>query len=308
MKTVDVLLATFNGEKFLEQQLASLASQTNRNFRLLFRDDGSKDSTIDIIKTFLKKDLFSAELLADDNATGAAKLNFQHLMMHSDADYIAFCDQDDIWHPEKIEKLVSHITECEKREGNSTPLYVYSDAKVIHSNGNLISSSYWNYKCLNPRYSCLLNRSLICPYMLGCTSIINRALLRKSLPLPESVTGHDWWCQLVAAAIGKVEALPEPLISYRIHGGNSSTPTEVRTTAYMKSSGKIHKVRHGLKRRFEQAAPLLELEGISDESRQIVSRFVEIQDLNFLRRRLRLIQGKYLYPDAIRNLATLLAM
>ena len=111
--TVDILLATYNGEQFLKEQLESIFNQTNNNFKLIIRDDGSTDGTGRILKEYKSKYPDKINLIIDSEATGSAKMNFSKLMEASSAEYIFFCDHDDIWLPNKIQIMLTEIQKIE---------------------------------------------------------------------------------------------------------------------------------------------------------------------------------------------------
>ncbi|EEY35290.1 glycosyltransferase, partial [Pseudoleptotrichia goodfellowii] len=112
MEKIDILLATYNGEKYLEEQLYSILNQSYPNINLLIRDDGSKDKTVDIIKKYAQKDE-RIKFIEDDLGNLGFLKNFEKLLEHSEENYIMFSDQDDIWNPDKIEKSYKKIRETE---------------------------------------------------------------------------------------------------------------------------------------------------------------------------------------------------
>ena len=114
-KKIYILLATYNGEKYLKEQLDSLFEQTNQHWTLWIHDDNSKDNTVNIIKKYKSKYPDQIEFLDDDISTGGAKENFTYLLdnINDDYDYIMFCDQDDVWLEDKIEITLKKMLEIE---------------------------------------------------------------------------------------------------------------------------------------------------------------------------------------------------
>ena len=118
---MEVLLATYNGARFLREQLDSIFAQDYENLRILARDDGSRDETPQILSEYAQRFPSRFRLLPTDTATGSAKTNFLKLMQASDADYVCFCDQDDVWLPEKVSTTQRAMSGLEERWGRDTP-------------------------------------------------------------------------------------------------------------------------------------------------------------------------------------------
>src|SRR4051812_37526344 len=127
---VQILLATYNGEKFIRRQLDSLFNQTFADFTIVVRDDGSTDNTVPIIHEYIERAGGKIKMVADKKKNVGATQNFGILLEHANADYIFFCDQDDVWIPDKMERELQAIRMLEK-ESTFTPCIVFSDMKVI---------------------------------------------------------------------------------------------------------------------------------------------------------------------------------
>lgn len=216
--TVQILLATYNGERFLREQLNSLFSQTFLNFSILIRDDGSTDKTIQIIEAYQQKYLGKIELLKDYNQNVGATQNFGILLQHATADYVFFCDQDDIWVENKIEISLKKLQEMEL-ENSDVPCMIYSDMQSIDETGTITSTSVWKQLHLQPKYF-TLNRLLVQNIPHGCTMGINKAMRKLATPLPSEIILHDHWIALLAAVCGKHYAFTTPLVHLRNHTQN----------------------------------------------------------------------------------------
>lgn len=215
MEKVDILLATYNGEKYLKEQLDSILNQTYSNFRLLISDDCSSDNTRKILEEYKDKDNRIVIYFQDENL-GVIK-NFEFLLKQVKSAYYMFSDQDDIWKNEKIEKSVKKLEET-----NSN--LVYSDLEVVDENLNVIYESYWKLKGIyrkikkyNNFESLYLNN-----FVTGCTMISKKELINKVLPLPSSskYVLHDYWISLIISQDGKISYIEEPLMKYRQHKNN----------------------------------------------------------------------------------------
>lgn len=219
---VDLLLATYNGSRYLEDQLNSILAQTHQNFRLLVSDDGSSDETLLILEKF--KDKFSGRLIVLPNLApgGGVVRNFEKLMLASLSDgianWIAFCDQDDFWRPEKIEVSLAEIRRIEGNDGDRVPCLVHSDLVVVDEKLMVICPSFAKYQLFNPR-ECSSLTLLSVNQVTGCAMMVNRTLLKMALPLPDQAIMHDWWCALISGG-GRRSFIDTPLIFYRQHGAN----------------------------------------------------------------------------------------
>jgi glycosyltransferase involved in cell wall biosynthesis len=219
---VDILLATYNGAAYLAPQLDSLLAQTHGAFRLLVSDDGSSDDTVAILRRYESAFDGRMVLLPTDVPSGGVMGNFGRLMQASAQDgraaYIAFCDQDDVWQPEKTLRLLSAVQALEAAHGASAPCLAHSDLVVVDRDLQVLSSSFAAYQRIEPADITPLTL-LSVNQVTGCATLINRALLQLALPLPQAAVMHDWWLALVAGS-GARRYLPEPLMLYRQHGRN----------------------------------------------------------------------------------------
>lgn len=214
---ITVLLATYNGEKFLSEQLDSLLGQKFQDFKILIRDDGSTDSTVDIIEEYAKKYPEKITVIKG-TATGSACRNFFRLIEAASDDYVVFCDQDDVWLPEKIEKTYLKMKELEA-ENKGLPLLVHSDLSVVDEKLNVLSHSFFSFQAISPERD-KFNNLLMQNNVTGCTVMINREMLLLAKEAPTECVMHDWWLGLLASAFGKSAYISEPLMLYRQHGKN----------------------------------------------------------------------------------------
>jgi glycosyltransferase involved in cell wall biosynthesis len=305
----DVILAVWNGARYLPAMLDSLLSQTTRDFNILARDDGSRDGSLEILETY--KPRFDGRLrVIAGEPSGSATANFAILMRETKADYVLFADQDDVWKPEKVELSLRSLKEAEAKYGRSTPIYCATDITVVNEDLQVISASYWKWKRLRPSMMSSLSQSLICVPIQGMASGINRALLDLANPVAEKAISHDWWTQLIAAAMGKVICDPTSTALYRVHGGNASIPKQVGVVPYLKLGLDASFLRRGLGRRIEQANALADALGgrMPPDQMKIIRRFTKLQSQGFVQRRWTLVSGNYLYHDLLRSVATFVLM
>ena len=229
---VDILMATYDGERFVGEQIESIQRQTYGNWHLLVSDDCSTDATLDVVRRYAASDN-RIRIVSEGVKHGGAKENFFALMRHSDAPYCMFCDQDDVWLPEKIEKSLAEMRRLEAGPPADIPLLVFCDMKVVDESLNVIHESFEHYQNLSPERAALpqvLAQSLGA----GCGFLMNHALIDKARCCYDldSVDMHDWWVSLVAAAFGCISFVGEPLSLYRQHGGNDVGARKFALTAW----------------------------------------------------------------------------
>ena len=219
---VQILMAVFDGAQYIQAQIDSLLSQTYTDWELFISDDNSCDSSLSIIRDYCKKDS-RIRLVLDDVHAGSAKQNFMNLLSVADADYVMFCDQDDIWDSNKIE-LTLHNMKCEEAARPSgLPILLSTDLRVVDQDLNLIASSFLKMTGLKfdkTDFGYFMSSCLVT----GCTMMINRPLLllaQNAEPNIDAILMHDWWLSLIASAYGHVSYINKQTISYRQHAHNS---------------------------------------------------------------------------------------
>lgn len=218
---IDVLLATYNGEAYLPDLLESLEQQAYADWQLIVRDDGSTDGTLSIIEEWAKEHPGKVRVLRDGRSRLGPSASFGALMEASEAPYFMFCDQDDVWLPEKMTVLLNAVCDAEKRRGTHAPVLAHSDLILVDENRRPLGASFWRQQGTLPssRHS---HRGLILQnWVTGCALMGNGALRRHAFPIPQEAVMHDWWVAMVAAFAGELVELSTPTVLYRQHGGNS---------------------------------------------------------------------------------------
>ena len=207
-RVVDIVMATYNGSRYLPGQLASLQRQSYPHWRLLVHDDGSSDGTVELLRQWQRQD--SRIRLLEDGITGLGPAqNFLHLLSHSTAPFTLCCDQDDIWLPRKTEKLLAAV------RSESVPAMAYSNA-WFYVDGQPTDRPAIHIHPGNGLRSALFMNGGV----LGCTMIINRALREIILPGPPAVAMHDHLITMAAICTGHIRYVDEPLLYYRQHPRN----------------------------------------------------------------------------------------
>ena len=233
---VEILMATYNGSKYLSEQLDSIVKQSYTNWHLTISDDKSNDDTIDIIDTYISK--FPNKIRRIDSGIhfGNARDHFFWLMKQCDSDYVMLSDQDDVWLDNKIELSINELLRLEKQYGKGTPILVFTDQKVVDEELNVISVSLIKYQNVNPNnisYKSLLFSNCVT----GASTIFNKALLKevKRNINTKNIIMHDWWLAIAASKIGIVSYMNKQLNLYRQHSDNSVGAKDVESMNYILS-------------------------------------------------------------------------
>ncbi|HGK5902018.1 TPA: glycosyltransferase family 2 protein [Streptococcus agalactiae] len=210
---VNILMATYNGEKFLAQQIESIQKQTFKEWNLLIRDDGSSDKTCDIIRNFTAKDSRIRFINENEHHNLGVIKSFFTLVNYEVADFYFFSDQDDVWLPEKL----SVSLEAAKHKASDVPLLVYTDLKVVNQELNILQDSM--IRAQSHHANTTLLPELTDNTVTGGTMMINHALAEKWFT-PNDILMHDWFLALLAASLGEIIYLDLPTQLYRQHDNN----------------------------------------------------------------------------------------
>ncbi len=216
---VSILLSTFNGEAYIREQLDSLLNQTYDNLKIFIRDDGSTDSTVEILEQYSSLD--ERIVIYDNNQIrmGPCK-SFMWLLERVNDQYYMFCDQDDIWFPNKIQLSIDAL-KCIEYKSPNAPIVVHTDLIVTDENLNIISNSYWIHEGLavpkmGAKYLPFVN------YITGCTMLFNNCARDAAIYAYDNALMHDFWLAIcIHASGGEIVSLPVPTIYYRQHGKNT---------------------------------------------------------------------------------------
>ncbi|WP_455621466.1 glycosyltransferase family 2 protein [Parabacteroides sp.] len=292
MKKIVVLLSTYNGERFLCAQLDSLMAQEGVVLRVLARDDGSLDGTREILADYEERYPGVLEVIEGENVGFA--MSFTRLLQRAveryvDADYFAFCDQDDVWMPDKLKAAVDRLI----GEDQSLPLAYCSNTTLVDVNLRVIRQAW------NPREVVLTKeRALIQSFATGCTMVFNRVAAETYVThLPEVIKVHDFLMYQLCMFLGKVVWDEKSHILYRQHGNNQIGKKDFMGRMRKRMEG--HYKEHVLElqnRRFLVAyKDLLSVEDVG-----LISRLVFYRK-NWLSRLLLLFDGKIKYTQLESN-------
>lgn len=219
MAKICIVLATYNGEKYLSQMLSSLVAQKRKADLIIAVDDGSKDSSVEILKQFQDQLPLKIHVSPQNQGHRAAfekSLEFARQQLTPE-DLIALADQDDVWLPQKLELLEKEI---EKPSQGKLPDLVFGDAQVIDSEGNITYTSWRGFAHIDT--ACSMKRQIAgINNVTGCLCLFRANLLQDILPIPAGVTVHDRWIAMLAERRGGIVPIDNPVIQYRIHENNA---------------------------------------------------------------------------------------
>jgi glycosyltransferase involved in cell wall biosynthesis len=214
-----VLLSAYNGSRYIVQQIDSIRDQSYKDWQLIVRDDGSTDSTRQLVTSIAAGD--SRITLLDDQRNVGPWRSFGILLEKAaelNAASVFLCDQDDVWLPDKMAMQLARLASISSRSPG-VPVLVHTDLTVVDEELRTINESWHRYQRMSYFAQDPLRTLLIHNAVVGCTIALNRELLSCALPVPDGVY-HDWWLALCAAAFGVIEMLEQRTVLYRQHSAN----------------------------------------------------------------------------------------
>lgn len=277
--SIDIILGTYNGAVYLDEQIESLLAQKEQNWRLLIRDDGSTDDTVDIIQSYVEQypDKISHVDMGGPNLGVVG--NFARLLEESTADYVMFCDQDDRWYPDKITLTLKALSDMEIQYGTDIPLLVHTDARLVDESMQPTHASFHDALSHEPARTCLAYE-LIQNTAHGCTIMMNRALVQLALPVPKEARMHDMWVHLLTQSSGYADYLDVATLDYRQHGKNviGALPQSHDAAQAKRKAGKT------MAASIEQAKCILDRIGASadKDSRAVLEAFIQVPTLSWI--------------------------
>ena len=292
MSKVTIILAAYKGNDYAGAMIDSILAQDCDNWQLVLSDDGG--FTEELLAGYAEKYPEHITLHRSGQRFGSAQKHFLYLMkLCRNAEYLMFCDQDDVWHPDKVRKTLAAMQEAERagreesRSENAPPVLVHTDLRVVDGELKLLDESFLHYSRLDGR-RLALNELLIQNVVTGCTLMINRPLTALALEGAdeEKMLMHDWWIALCAAAFGKSVFLPEATMDYRQHGGNVVGAKNPLNPAYVKGRLAGGAIKKSLDDTAAQAAAFLKVYGgrLDAAQRETVEAYAKLPSMGKLAR------------------------
>ena len=295
-------MATYNGEKYVTEQLDSLINQTYKNFKVIICDDCSTDNTMDILRKYESNYPNLFQVYQNEKNSTSAKYNFMDMMIQYKDDYVMLCDQDDVWMPDKIEVTFKAMKDTEAIYGKDASILVHTDAVVTDSNLNKIDSSLKHMigapKQINSlKVLCLQN------HVTGCTLMYNKALAAHLLRPIGYFVMHDWLIAIIANCFGKIIYVDKSTLFYRQHSDNSMGAKNVNSLEY-----KINKIIHGkyvtqaLFEAYAQCKTFLDMyySILDDSQKDILETYSKMSTMNKLSR-VKLMITKKMFRQGIKR-------
>lgn len=308
VKTIQVLMACYNGETYLPRQLASLRAQDDPCFTVLMQDDGSTDGTPALLEDACRDSRF--HLAGDSGHHHGAIGNFLSLMKQCTAPYAALCDQDDQWAPDRLSRCRTAMAEAEARWGADTPLLVHSDARLVDAEGATLCESFFAHQGWD-KTALTLPRLLVQNNVTGCTLLMNAPLLRLVAAHgdPAKMHMHDWFIALTAAAFGHIVFVDAPLVNYRQHGVNvmgASRQTLAQRGAKSLAQWEKGKSRIALTYAHTRSFRDAYGDALPQEAQRIIDGYLATEELGKLRRVITVRRKGYTMQSSITRIGQIL--
>lgn len=246
---ISIGLAVYNGEQFLVQQLQSLISQSIKPFEIVIVNDCSTDGSELIIRQFDFGGI-PVRFINNDQNLGVIA-TFRKILTICEGDFIALCDQDDIWLPNKLELCLNEFNFLNPKQ----PCVVFSDLTLIDKDGNVIEDSLYKSWGINPK-SYSIKSILFDNVIVGCTVLINREMRDLLISIPLGIVMHDYWIALIAYSFGDYRFVDVPTILYRSH--NASVTSKIKGSWLVRARAEYANRKSYLESHFLQASLFLD--------------------------------------------------
>lgn len=316
MDRVHIIMAAYNGAAYLKEQIESIRENSFTDWVLWIFDDGSVDGTENLAGEQVVKDKERIRYIRNEKNKGVTRnfLDGVKTVLKEQADvikeetdnYFMFCDQDDFWMPDKIEKTLRVMKRYEKKYSKKLPLVVFTDAAITDEKLTVINPSFHKSNHLN-------TGKLDLPHMMmenkliGCTVMFNTALAMKLTIIPENARYHDWWIGLLGAAFGHMVYIPAPTLYYRQHSGNVVGNQDFYGYA-KKRMAAIGEQKKALFSNAEQAKEFYDIfkDCLSKDKKMQVYAMANLMKQGWFSRRFQCIHYGFLKSGLLRNIALLL--
>lgn len=252
---ISIALCTYNGEKHLEEQLKSIIAQSYKNIEIVAVDDCSGDDSISILNKYANK--ITIHIYSNSANLGYIK-NFEKAVSLCEGDFIALCDQDDIWEPHKLERLLEEIKDN---------MLIYSDSELVDERGNLLNkriSSIRNFIKGHHPESFLFHNCVA-----GHTVMFRKELKQYIFPFPREIY-HDWWIAYTATSVGSITYVEECLVNYRQHGTANTDMLHLRTPKRVEETSKSNKTIEKTRGIVKDLTTYYNLKHLSEKDRKFI--------------------------------------
>ncbi|MCM1245165.1 MAG: glycosyltransferase family 2 protein [Roseburia sp.] len=304
MAQIHIVLTTYNGEKYIREQLDSLLENDFKDIYIEVCDDGSSDGTVQIVREYTER--YDCIGFHQNEKNLGYTMNFMEGIRRSRSPYIMLCDQDDIWHRDKIRKTYERMKQLEQENTEKMPLMVFTDAMNFDSEdgkelGSFHKTSHLDVEKLDTAHLFMENKCI------GCTIMINAEVRNYLRVLPQEIRVHDWWLALICSHFGKISYIEETTLHYRQHSGNmiggSSYFDDIKNRL-----SHLHKQRAVIRATVAQGCAFYEVFGkeLPEEKRETAFQFAQMSKMGILGRRKAMLQYGFCKSGLIRNVALFL--
>lgn len=271
---ITVLMAAYNGQDYIKEQIESILNQSYTDWELVIQDDFSTDDTLSIAKEYAIKYPEKIKVFRSEINSGSAKNNFFSMLKYAKSDYVMFSDDDDIWLRDKMRLAINHMKELEVKNGKDKPLLVHSDVAVADKDLNVLCDSIYTYQNMRSARN-KLNNLLVQNIVVGNTMMVNNTLLDSLKSIPQNALMHDWWFALIACAFGEIGFVDKATVLYRQHEQNDVGAKE--TNKLSVNIKRKDKLRESLVNTYKQAEEFLNAYGgeLSNKDFELVSAYAK---------------------------------
>ncbi len=306
-------MATYHGESWADVQIATIVAQDYEDWRLLIRDDGSTDRTLNILRRWRDRFPDKIAILDEHNPRNLGITgNFSALMSASSAPYVMFASWDDIWYRDKVSNALKAMRSLEAKYSANRPSLVHTDLRRVDANLHQVHPSELKHRGCVASRNRTVGRFCLENTVFGCALIVNRSLLELGTPIPSAAQSEDWWLALIAAAFGTIEFLPDVSLDWRRHGANDSDlstsligslrnliagPVAHRRTLY-RNLAVNQEIVGAFLERFQDR--------LSESDRATVKAFLSLQHSGFWERRRAILKHRIFYTSWSRTAGLLL--
>ena len=305
---ITVLLASYNGEAYLRQQLDSILNQTFQELSIVISDDQSFDGTPSIIKEYRERYPQKIRCLVNQTPSGSAQNNFFRLLREAGGGYVMLCDQDDIWLPDKVEVTWKEMKRQEKQWGLDTPILIHGDLSVTDENERILHKSMVKFQKIGVRNN-RFSHYLVENNITGSTVMLNPAFAPFLALSPKVCMMHDWWLGLLASCFGTIAYIDRPLLLYRQHGNNQlGAKSGMKQLMERLCNHQGAKEQYG--RIFLQAEAFLDCFGdrMSKEHRDVLAHFLMLPERSRIGKIVDILTYKFYKSTLIRTFGQMLSI
>lgn len=231
---VEILMSTYNGEKWMDEQIESFVNQTYTDWRLVVRDDGSSDDTVKKLYKWQEKLKKKMKIIEGENV-GVVK-SFEMLLARCKTEYCMYSDQDDYWKPAKMEMTLNQM-KMEEKNHPGKPVAVFTSVDLVDGELKPLGKTYFQQNKLDFPFAKRFNNVCVCCPAAGCTMMLNWRARRLVLPFSEHALMHDWWIAARVAKKGVLSVLEIPTMLYRQHENNVCGAREMEKDYHVRLLG-----------------------------------------------------------------------